>query len=127
MMTIDSIEPPKPFELYKVAFEFEDRRGVFKNRPVVVISPRQFSDRVLVLSIKVTSKEPRAQTPGEVVLLDWEKAGLTKPSVARCSKLAQIPVSKFTNESRYGRLSSRDSRRVFDALVKLGILASLDY
>ena len=43
------IDAPLPFEIRQVAFEFDDKPGVFKRRPVVVISPKQFGDSVLVI------------------------------------------------------------------------------
>lgn len=118
------IDAPLPFEIRQVAFEFDDKPGVFKRRPVVVISPKQFGDSVLVLSVKVTSHAPRPGVPGEIFLKDRAKAGLPKPSVARCSKLAQIPLARMQESFLYGRLSNSDARRVCKALKELGVLAT---
>lgn len=51
-----SIDAPLPFEIRQVAFEFEDKPGVFKRRPVIAVSPKRFEDSVLVLTVKVTSQ-----------------------------------------------------------------------
>lgn len=117
-------DAPLPFEIRQVAFEFEDKPGEFKRRPVIVISPKQFVGNVLVLCVKVTSHAPRPGFPGEVFLNDWAKAGLPKPSVARCSKLAQIPLARIQEGHLYGRLTNSDARRVCQALKELGVLAA---
>lgn len=119
-----SIDAPLPFGIRQVAFEFEDKPGVFKRRLVIAISPNRFEDSVLVLTVKVTSHAPRAGFPGEILLNDWAKEGLPKPSVARCSKLAQIPLARMREGHLYGRLSNSDARRVCRALKELGVLAA---
>ena len=122
MMSTDS-DAPLPFEVRQVAFEFEDKSGVFKRRPVIVISPKQFDHRILVLSVRVTSHASRSGFPGEVVLKDWLAAGLPKPSVARCSKLAQIPLERVREGLLYGRLSNMDAIAICRALKECGVLA----
>ena len=47
------------------------------------------------------SLTPRTDFPGEVFLNDWAEAGLPKPSVARCSKLAQIPLTTLKESLLY--------------------------
>ncbi len=74
------------------------------------------------MSVKVTSHPPRANFPGEVALLDWEEAGLTKPSTARCMHVARLPKSFFEGRFRYGKLSDRDAEAVDAALSQLGML-----
>ena len=115
----------EPFEVHKISFEFEDKPGVYKKRPVVVITSKEFSSVTLVLSIKITSHPVRKNYPGEVELLDWAEAGLPKPSTARCSKLARVPIDQFTDKTLYGRLSHRDARRIYEVLLNLGILKEL--
>lgn len=115
----------EPFEVHKIAFEFEDKPGLYKKRPVIVIASKQFSSVTLVLSVKVTSHAARKDYPGEIELLDWKEAGLQKPSTARCSKLARVPIDQFTEKTLYGRLSHRDSRRIYEALLNIGVLKEL--
>lgn len=121
--TIDFFDVPPPFEVREVAFEFEDRPGVFKRRPAVVIAPKPFADSVLVLFVKITSHKPRSEFQGEVILKDWAFAGLSKPSVARCSKLALIPIERLRNSRVYGQLSNFDARAVCEGLKECGILS----
>ncbi len=122
-MTIDRAVP-RSFEVCQVAFEYDDQPGVFKKRPVIVIGSQEVNGEILVLSVKVTRHEARPGFSGEVVLEDWKQEGLPKPSVARCSKLARLPVRCFSPEKRYGRLSDADARSVCRALESMGVLAS---
>ena len=86
--------------MWRLAFRYEDQPEKSKERPVVIGAVDKETDEVLLLAVKVTSHAPRPDCPGEVVLEDWQEAGLEKPSVARCSKHMVVP-SKFsaTNES----------------------------
>lgn len=85
--TLDSI---RPFDVLIASVEFEDKPGVAKPRPVVVLEVD--GGTLYVTAVKVTSHAPREWCSGEVVLVDWEREGLAKPSVARCSK-----IMRFTN------------------------------
>ena len=51
------------------------------------------------------------------------QAGLRKPSVVRCSKIAQFSLSAFEGRIRYGRLTAEDQNAVYLALKDLGYLA----
>ena len=111
---------PQPFEVWRLAFYFEDKPDVFKYRPVVVLDLNNETGEVLVAGAKVTSHALRFDSPGEVVLQHWQEAGLTKPSVVRCSKIAQFALGDFAGCSRYGRLSPTDQAAVLRALTQLG-------
>lgn len=90
-MTSDStakFEEPQLYDVWRMPFEYEDQPGVFKNRPVIVGGIDEESVEVFVLSITVTSHPPRPNYFGEVPILDWKEAGLSKPSTARCSHIA---------------------------------------
>lgn len=52
----------------------------------------------MLLSVKVTSHPPRQGIEGEIPLLDWQAAGLSKPSTARCSKTILVPLSVFVGQ-----------------------------
>ena len=99
-MTTDRFAEPQLFEVWRMAFRYEDQPEISKERPVIIGAVNKETDEVLLLAVKVTSHAPRPDCPGEVVLEDWQEAGLEKPSVARCSKHMVVP-SKFsaTNES----------------------------
>ena len=79
-----------------------------------------FRKLTFIISVKVTSHPPRPAFLEEVPLLDWQEAGLTKPSTARCSHVARLPKGFF----RYGRLSDRDAKAVDAALFGLGFLTT---
>lgn len=115
---------PQLFEVWRLPFEYDDRPGVFKERPVIVGDIEEDSVEVFIVSVKVTSHAPRPQFPGEVALLDWKEAGLAKPSTARCLHIARFPKSFFEGRFRYGKLSTRDADAVDAALLELGILTS---
>lgn len=108
------------FEVRRVAFAYEDDPGKAKERPVIVAHVSQ--GEALVLVVKVTGHGPRPEFPGEVRLLDWEQAGLSKPSVARCSKTAAVPLSMLEAAPVYGRLSARDEEAVAAGLHEAGVV-----
>lgn len=114
---------PKPYEVWRLRFFFEDKPDVAKERPVVVLDRNEETGQVLVAGAKVTSHAPRPEFPGEVSLKNWQQAGLVKPSVVRCSKIAQFSLSAFEGRQRYGRLSADDRVSVYLALKDLGYLA----
>lgn len=114
---------PQLYEVWRIPFEFDDKPGVFKNRPVIVGYIDETTVEVFIVSIKVTSHPPRPEFQGEVPLIDWKEAGLAKPSTARCSHVARLPRSLFNGCFKYGRLSERDAAAVDRALQQLGFLA----
>jgi mRNA interferase MazF len=101
-------------------YRFEDRPNQYKERPVVVGAISRETAEVSLLAVKVTSHAARAEFPGEVVLQDWQQAGLEKPSVARCSKHMVVPVEVLMGQRRYGKLSTRDALAVEEALKEVG-------
>lgn len=111
---------PKPFEIWRLAFVYEDQPDVTKERPAIVGVVDRGNDRALV--VKVTGHGPRPEFPGEVRIEDWEQAGLEKPSTARCSKTMTVPLEAFENARKYGALSSRDAAVIEGHLRALGII-----
>lgn len=107
-----SINDLAPFDVLIARVEFEDRPGVAKPRPVIVLNVDEAE--MVLLSVKVTSHAPREWREGEVVLEDWAEEGLARPSVARCSKLLYLAPSDI--RARCGRLSTRDREAVLAAL-----------
>lgn len=114
---------PKLWEIWRFRFAFEEDPTKFKMRPVIIAAKEQDQAEVVVLSVKVTSHPPRSNFPGEIPLLDWKEAGLTKPSTARSCKHLLVPIEAFEGMSRYGRLSKRDENAVRAALVELELIA----
>lgn len=111
---------PNLFDVWRLAFEYEDIPGVFKERPVIVGAFDE--ERALVLVVKVTGHGARPGFPGEVPIIEWKQAGLKKPSTARCSKSLLVPVEAFSGLTRYGQLSQRDSEAIELALKSLGTI-----
>ncbi len=116
-MTNGNVQPAL-YDVWQLVFEFEDQPGVVKRRPVVIGAVD--GEHAVVLAIKVTGHGPRKEFPGEVRILDWEQAGLEKPSVARCSKTLIAPFEAFEGQRRYGALSDNDAMAIAAALRNLG-------
>ena len=57
---------PKPYEVWRLRFFFEDKPDIAKERPVVVLDRNEETGQVLVAGAKVTSHAPRPDFPGEV-------------------------------------------------------------
>ncbi len=84
-----------------------------KNRPFVIVT-NDYSAVELDHSIaKITSQAARDQF--DIVLEDWEVAGLAKPSVVRCSKINTVLFTKLSY--KIGKLSERDLNRVLETIV----------
>lgn len=113
---------PRLWEVWRMDFKFDDDPSRSKERPVLIASKNDDALNVVLLSLKVTSHAPRTDAPGEVPLLDWREAGLSKPSTVRCTKFLWVPAAVFQKFFRYGRLSRRDEESVKNALIELGIL-----
>ena len=111
-------EGPASFQVRRLAFEYEERPGTFKERPVVIVLTTD--NEALVLAVKITGHGPRPEYPGEVRLLDWRQEGLSKPSVARCSKVARVPIYLIASAPVLGSLSDRDADAVTAGLHEAG-------
>lgn len=119
-MTTNSCRPPRPGEVWRLEFAYEDDPSVAKRRPVVVAVVEESAGRAVV--VKVTGHGPRMEYPGEIRLADWEAAGLPKPSTVRCSKNLAVGLEAFKGAQRYGMLSPSDERAVFSALREIGVI-----
>lgn len=115
------ISDQRRMEVRRLWFAYEDDPARGKHRPVVIGLVDHDSGDCLV--VKVTGHGPREGFDGEVRLLDWQQAGLSKPSTARCSKVAVVPLRALLGSEVYGLLSLRDSIRVRAALCDLGFLS----
>lgn len=89
-----------------------------KKRPVVILSERE----ALVLSLKMTSHEPRyKKLEGEYELMKWAEAGLLKPTVVQCSKVLRLNKGALTNK-KYGRLAATDIIGLTQLLKYMGVV-----
>lgn len=110
--------PPRPFDVLRVPFAYEDKPGVFKERPAVVASVD--GESAVLTLVKVTGHGPRPEFPGEVRLADWAAAGLTKPSTVRCSKAIRVALDEFPTSQFVGSLTRRDADAVLGGLLDAG-------
>ncbi len=92
-----------------VPFPFTDQSSA-KRRPAVVVSSRAYNRRrpdVIVLA--VTSQARPTASPGEALVVDWQAAGLLKPSVL---KPLLLTVQRGLVLRRLGRLTPKDRQSV---------------
>ena len=100
-----------PGEILLAALVFTSQAGA-KKRPVMVI--RDAGDEDLLVA-PVSGQAVRVAY--DVVLSDWQKAGLRLPSIVRVEKLATI--EKGTVLRSLGRASAADWSRVKGSLTQL--------
>lgn len=117
-MTMMTKSEPRAFEVWRLAFVYEDQPDVIKERPTIVGVVDSVHGFALV--VKLTSHGPRPEFPGEIRIVDWKQAGLEKPSTARCSKTMLVPLGAFEGARRYGALSQGDADAIESALRSLG-------
>jgi mRNA interferase MazF len=94
-------------EIFLAPFTYADLQGL-KRRPVCIVSSPDFNRGVDVIVAMVTSSSRRMDSPtaGDVVLDDWQEAGLLRPSVVRAGRLLVLEAPLLS--ARLGALSSRD-------------------
>jgi mRNA interferase MazF len=92
-------------DLVLVPFPFTDQTSS-KKRPAVVISSRDYQlHRSDLIVIAVTSQLRPAPLFGELVITEWQKAGLVKPSVI---KPVVATIHKKLVLSKRGKLLQAD-------------------
>ena len=104
---------PAPWEIWHARFNFDDLG--YKFRPVLVLACSQDE----LLTAMITSASNKLSLPLDTPLDDWQKAGLTKPSLVRVDRIALLPPTYLGTVGRIGRLSPRDAHRVSQALATL--------
>ena len=96
-------------DLVLIAFPFSDLVGSKKRPAVVVSSDAYHRQRPDVVLMAVTSQVRRAPGFGDVVIRDWERAGLLKPSAI---KPVIFTAEKHIVLKRLGRLTLEDQQLV---------------
>jgi mRNA interferase MazF len=92
-------------DIVLVPFPFTDQSGI-KKRPAVVVSSAAYNIARLDLILMAVTSQVRPGTAfGEVVISDWQKAGLLKPSVI---KPVMVTVEKRLIIRQLGRLEPSD-------------------
>ncbi|MDO4389139.1 MAG: type II toxin-antitoxin system PemK/MazF family toxin [Eubacteriales bacterium] len=74
------------WDVYWAEVPFEEDPSQRKTRPVIIAQDRT----VYVLTLRVTSHDPRENDPYDYPLQEWKSAGLSRPSVVRIRKMAQL-------------------------------------
>lgn len=106
-----------------VRFPFADFAAT-KKRPALVLAHTARSARYrLVTLAMITSQVEALGLAGDVLLRDWQAAGLLHPSLLRLAKVATVDAELV--DKRLGRLSAADQstarevfRRVFAAWIR---------
>lgn len=103
----------EPGDVVLVPFPFTDQSAT-KKRPAVVISSKAYNaERPDVVIMAVTSQIKPTPIIGEVIVQDWQAAGLLKPSAI---KPVITTIEKRLVIQTLGRLNERDQQALQDAL-----------
>ncbi|MBQ0101085.1 MAG: PemK family transcriptional regulator [Lachnospiraceae bacterium] len=84
---------PDKWEIWNAKVKFEDDPNTVKERPVLVID----KSNCFLISLKITSHEPREQCYGEYQIIKWQEAGLSEESTIRCTKRLMLVETDFLN------------------------------
>jgi mRNA interferase MazF len=96
-----------------VPFPFTDQTTT-KKRPAVVVSSNSYnSSRPDLILMAVTSQIKATTNLGELVIVDWKRSGLLKPSVV---KPVLTTIEKGLVLRKLGQLDQKDSSALQDAL-----------
>lgn len=76
----------KRWDVYWAEMPFEEDPSQTKLRPVIIAK----DGIVYVLTLRVTSHEPREYDAYDYPLKEWKSANLNKPSTVRIRKLAKL-------------------------------------
>jgi mRNA interferase MazF len=99
-----------------VQVDFSDRSGT-KVRPAIVVSSDTYNQGPDVLLTSVTSNLGAIRHPGDHVVLDWQGAGLRRPSLLQ---MKVFIVEQTLVRSTLGRLQPDDM-----AALDRGLLTAL--
>jgi len=94
-------------DVVAVSFPFTNQSSA-KRRPAVVVSGASYNRvRPDVILAAITSKLDRAATVGDIVVVDWNAAGLRKPSAVKLI-VVLLPRTYWSKNS--ARSSSQTGR-----------------
>jgi mRNA interferase MazF len=100
-------------EIILVPFPFTDQSQA-KKRPAVVISSKAYNtERPDLIIMAVTSQIKPASIIGEVIIQDWQEAGLLKPSAI---KPVITTIEKPLIIKTMGRLKDNDQKALLESL-----------
>lgn len=112
----------KPGDIALVRFPFTDLAAA-KKRPALVLARTERSPRNRLATLAmITSQIEALRLNGDVLLKDWQSAGLLHPSLLRIAKIATVDEDLI--EKTIGRLTSGDqesARRAFRQVFSVWI------
>ncbi|NOU81172.1 hypothetical protein GC101_20115 [Paenibacillus sp. LMG 31459] len=98
-------------DLYTVLYPFDDMDAE-KLRPAIIFDTKDNHSLV----IKLTSHEERHNDSGDVSIIHWKEAGLSSPSVARCSDF--VPLHHDKIKKFLGTLRPEDMTNVLEKIYR---------
>jgi mRNA interferase MazF len=97
-------------------FPFTDQTSSKKRPAVVVSSAAYHRERPDLIIMAVTSQVRSSTTFGEVTIIDWQTAGLLKPSAI---KPVLTSIEKNLILRKLGRLEASDRQELRETLQKI--------
>ena len=98
---------PQKWDVWHARFNYDGNKG-YKYRPVLVVSVSNSGTLVMM----ITSATNKLSLEHDYHLQNWQNAGLEKPSIARCDRIAEIPADYLGSAGKIGHLSERDIKAI---------------
>jgi mRNA interferase MazF len=103
------------FDVVSVPFPYTDR-PVGQRRPALVVSQPSYEQRTGLLWVVMITAAENRRWPGDVLLANARRAGLSIPSVVRPAKIATIEAAQA---SHIGGISAAEGRAVRTAISQI--------